>query len=89
VKRVKVANTPVCLRRQIFSVLSIKIKLQRELIAVIYLLEISGTSVYNYRSLKANQLWKKKKKKKEDVYSSLFQIELISSNDLAKYGHIT
>lgn len=38
VKSVKIANTPIGLWRQIFAILSIKIKLQRELIAIIYLL---------------------------------------------------
>ena len=36
-KCVKVANTPICIRWQIFSILPIKVKLKRKFIAIIYL----------------------------------------------------
>lgn len=44
VKCVKVANTPVSIRWQILAILSIKVKLQRELITVINLQNQSTTS---------------------------------------------
>ena len=37
VKRIEVSNTSICIWRKIFSIVSIKIKLKRELIAVINL----------------------------------------------------